>query len=99
LFVTIELLLSFWLFVTACNSRLQYLERDNASVKAKLNQVSSPLSFGLATALQLVIIIQLFNWISKRHIGLVIGLKMGMQSLGLASKFNVFGIWEYFPNK
>lgn len=43
-------------------------------------------------------IIQLFNWFSKRRLGIALGFWMAAQSFGLMTKFASMNVWAYLPN-
>ncbi len=55
-------------------------------------------SFFLTSAFQIVMTLQLFNWFSKRKLGIVIGLWLLFQGFGLMAKFVLLHQWSNFPD-
>ena len=57
-----------------------------------------PVSLFLACGLQISTALQLFNWFSKRYLGLILGIWLSSEVLGLMTEFAVLGIYHDFPN-
>ena len=58
-----------------------------------------PMNIFMIGSLQLIQLIQLFNWFSKRRIVSVLGFSLAFQLLGLASRFLFTGTWSEFPDE
>jgi hypothetical protein len=70
IFCVVELLLGLWFLLMAIVSFISAKNDSKYSTRDKL----APMSFFLTSAFEIIMILQLFNWFSKRVLGTVIGL-------------------------
>ena len=75
-FIVLELLLALWFFTISFMSIVDFF--NGSKIEKKWHYYLLPMDFFIIGAMQLIQIIQLFNWFSKRRIGTMIGFLLAM---------------------
>jgi hypothetical protein len=99
LFVLLEISCSVWFMIMGAS-----FFADSKHFATEVNPVKwsshlFPMCLFLICGLQILQIIQLFNWFSKRRICLVVGIWYFVQQLGYFTRAIVEKSWQNFPTK
>lgn len=101
LFVGLEFFSCIW-FIIMGTSFIHDYNEDNGKMDSdelSWSQRLFPVNFFLISGIQILQLIQLFNWFSKRRLATVIGIWFLVQQVGYACRFLFEGEWQYFPHQ
>lgn len=87
IFIGIEFILTASIF----SNGLQYLLTKDTTLPKNPQSLSLMVELVFVTCYTLILIIQLFNWFSKRYLGSVLGIALLSQGVGFLLKFVFIG--------
>jgi hypothetical protein len=86
LFIVLEIASSFWFIIMGA---VFFYDSHNPGLTEPLGRSLFPFNFFFVAGLQIIQIIQLFNWFSKRRLSTVIGIWYLVQQFGFFLRFEI----------
>ena len=96
---TLFIVLEVTLFLSLLSDGIQLHLHDPTKKLLYPQRLGLMLQVAIVTGYTLILLIQLFNWFSKKYIGSVIGLYLLAQGLGFYCKFSFIGQPETYPDE